>query len=340
MSASILVLGLFVFLILPLAAGIWVLSCIVRETRRDRVPILLYHRLVARSDVARGAVPDDEMIWVSYDDVFGRQMDYLARAGFTTLDLDDYLAIREGGRELPQKPVIVTFDDGYESNYTLAYPALRRNGQKAVIFVAPEPDAYTRNLVAGIDGFLTDEQMREMSDHGVSIQSHSLTHALLTDLADPEIERELVLSRERLAGVTGRPVLHLAIPRGGYSRTIRRIARETGYRTVCCNNKGSASGFSDLLALPRIVIERDMDEVQFARSLTPARGVMLRVFGNLKRVPERIGGPRFARRVRGHLYRSPLRGMFKTASLRRVVSVGGLLYVVLAAGFWIRFAGL
>lgn len=326
-------LGILMFWLLPAGLLAMVLRSFYLEYRRDRIPILLYHRLISRSDAERGAVPDNEMIWVSYDTRFAEQMDYLHRSGYTTLSLDDYLAVRSGRFPLPVRPVVITFDDGYLSNYTLAYPALKGHGQKATIFVAPEPDEHTRKLVQGVDGFLSPEQMREMAANGISIQSHTLTHCILSELDDAAATVELTESRRRLADITGQPVEHLAVPRAGYSQRIRQLVKKVGYKTVCCNNKGSANLSSAVLALPRIVVERDMTVEDFARLLSPRSAAILRIVGNVKRIPEWLGGPRFASQVRRKLYGGPLRGLFGTARLKHVILLTALLYLIASVLF-------
>ncbi len=334
-------LGGVCFVIAPLMVGAILAWFVYVEHRSDRVPVLLYHRLISRAAADRGDVLDDEMIWASYDTNFGEQMDYLAGAGYTTLDMDDYLAIREGRQEMPERPVILTFDDGYLSNYRYGYPAIKRNGLKAVIFVPLEPDEHTREITAKYkDDFLTAEQMRELSDNGVSIQSHTLTHCVLTDLDDDAAMFELTESRRRLAEITGKSVDHLAIPRAGYNRRLVRLVGEAGYRTACCNRKGSATGLSDLLGLPRVVVERDMSIEDFARSLRPKTAVMLRVIGNLKRIPILLGGSHGAGALRKLLYSDALRPIFRTANLKRLVAVFALLYAGGALAFvWYLLRG-
>lgn len=330
-----MLVGLVLFAGIPAAVAAWLVWCVAQEHRADRVPILLYHRLIRREDADAGKVRDDERIWVSYDTSFADQMRYLAEAGYRTLSLDEYVEIRAGRMQRPAKSVIVTFDDGYESNYTLAFPAIRAHGHRATIFVAPEPDDYTRAKVEGIDGFLTDAQMRELADGGVAIQSHTLTHCVLSELDDATARHELGESKRRLEAITGREVRHIAIPRAGHSPRIRALVEEAGYATACCNNKGSANGRSDLLALPRIVIERDMSVEDFARALTPRSSAVLRIVGELKRIPERVGGPGFASRVRRRLYGGPLGGLFETRRLKRLVAAAGVAYVVLGAVYWV-----
>jgi len=331
-----LVLTAFVVIpgLLLLAVARWILA----EYSADRVPILLYHRLLSEAAARRGEVPDDEMIYVSYDIRFAEQMRYLAEAGFTTLDMDDYVRIRAGRQERPPRPVIVTFDDGYLSNYTMGFPVLRELGLKATIFVSPEPDACTRQLVAGVDGFVTAEQMREMAASGISIQSHTLTHAVLTELEDAAVDDELRESRRQLEAITAQPVNHIAIPRAGYDRRVRRRVEAAAYQTACCNNKGAANGGSDPLALPRIVIERDMGLKEFAGCLTPRGSTIIRIVGELKRLPERFGGTGLAGRVRRILYMPGLRVLFQTRNLKRVLALSALGYGAAVVWFFWHLA--
>jgi peptidoglycan/xylan/chitin deacetylase (PgdA/CDA1 family) len=324
----VITLGILVFFIIPTLLLLEVLRCAYLEHRKDRIPILLYHRLVSHDRVERGGGFDQEPIYAAYDNIFAMQMQYLHDSGFTTLSLDEFLAIRRGKAEPPARPAVITFDDGYESNFTLAWPVLRRHAQKATIFVAPEPDAYTRAQVTDLDGFLNEEQMRELDRGGCAIESHTLTHCILSELEDDIVRYELTESKRRLSEVLGRPIRHLAIPRSGYSWRIRRLARQAGYETVCCNNKGSSNGLSNLTALPRIVIERDMTLDDFTRALSPRAGIVLRLVGNIKRIPEFFVGPAAAKRIRDRLYSGPFGSFFMGSRLKLALSGGAFLYLL------------
>ncbi|HEU4402185.1 MAG TPA: polysaccharide deacetylase family protein [Candidatus Polarisedimenticolia bacterium] len=326
-------LGVFAFFIAPALALGEILRCTYLECRRDRIPILLYHRLISRRAVREGRLPDREPIYTAYDDVFAAQMLHLKDNGHTTLTLDEFSDIRRGKRPQPARGVVITFDDGYLSNHTLAWPILRRNAQKATIFVSLEPDTHTRERVAGIDGFLTQDQMREMDRGGVAIESHTVTHRILSELDDETATRELTESKRRIGEILGRTVRHLAIPRSGYNRRIRRLAMAAGYETVCCNNKGSSNGLSSLRALPRIVIERDMSLDDFARALSPRGAIILRLIGNLKRLPAALFGPTAATRIRDRLYGGPLAPLFRTHRLKQVIGGGVLAYLLGIAAF-------
>jgi len=191
-----MIIGIVFFWVIPTAVFLWLLYNFVIEFRKDRIPILLYHRLISKADAESGNVKDEEMIYVSYDEAFKQQMNYLKESDYETLSLDDYVQIRAKNKSMPEKAVVITLDDGYLSNYKYAYPALKENNQKATIFVAPQPDEYTVNNVKDIDAFLSNEQMIEMSENNISIESHTLTHRILTDLTDEEIEFELTESKK------------------------------------------------------------------------------------------------------------------------------------------------
>ncbi|MCK4788985.1 MAG: polysaccharide deacetylase family protein [Desulfobacteraceae bacterium] len=320
-------LGVIVFWILPLLVALWILWSAYLEFRRDRIPILLYHRFISKEAAEKGNIRDDEMIHVCYDVTFAEQMKYLHDNGYVTLDFDDYVDIRSKKKQLPKKPVLINFDDGCLSNYEIAFPTLKKYGHKATIFIALEPNEYSYKCVEGVDEFLNSEQIREMAENNISIQSHTMTHCVLRDLDDETALYELTEPIRRIPEITQRPVRHIAIPRIGYSRKIKKLVRQAGYQTACCNNKGSTTGLSAPLALPRIVIERDMSIEDFGRCLRPGYSLVLRIIGDIKRIPERIGGPRFASFVRNLLYKGPFGTVFQTRNLKLAMVMLALLYL-------------
>jgi hypothetical protein len=109
---------------------------------------------------------------------------------------------------------------------------------------------------------------------------------------------------------------------------VKRFVKQAGYETACCNNKGASHGLSDLLALPRIVIERDMTIREFARALSPAGAAEMRLVGGLKRIPERTLGARFGATVRRMLYHGRLKPLFKFRYLKRAAFGAAVVYLV------------
>lgn len=327
------------FVAFPILILSWILIMLKEENQQDRVIILLYHRLISKKGLEDGAFHDNEPIYASFDTSFEEQMRYLKDNDYITISFDDYVQCRNGLKELPRKPVIVTFDDGYESNYRYAYPILRKYGLKATIFVTPFPDERTRKRVEGIDSFLSAEQIREMSSNGIAIESHALTHRYLTDLSLDEVRRELVESKKYLENITGKPVRFLAIPSGAYNREIRRIAQEVGYTAVCGNKKGTTNKNTDLFCLKRIVIERDFSLSDFAKCFQPVRIVIIRMIGYLKKTPRFLLGVRRTEQLRDFIYRSSLGKLFLLKNLRFLAIGLAVLYVLLGAGLFYQIFG-
>ncbi|MCL2461072.1 MAG: polysaccharide deacetylase family protein [Defluviitaleaceae bacterium] len=134
-----------------------------------RVPILMYHHLVADSE------QDD---WVTvHESVFRGQMEALKEAGYTAVFYQDLENYAEGKADLPAKPILITFDDGYLSNYEIAYPILEELGMKATISVIGYTLGRDKDPATGAPitpPRLTWAQAREMEDSGlIDIESHS-----------------------------------------------------------------------------------------------------------------------------------------------------------------------
>jgi len=220
------------------------------EFRRDRIPVLNYHRVVSDQDISRCA----SGAYVVSESEFEEHMLHLKGRGFTAIDLDDYLYYREHRDELPPKPIIITLDDGYENNYLYAYPALKKCGFKAVIYSISDPDASFFGDFEIPERLLSPAQMKELSDNGISIQGHTHSHAPLKFQTDEAIERELATCKKILEAITGRPVQHMAIPYGVFDKRLFEIARRTGYRTLEVPGKGTINLDTDPFRLRRLSV--------------------------------------------------------------------------------------
>jgi peptidoglycan/xylan/chitin deacetylase (PgdA/CDA1 family) len=220
------------------------------EYRRDRIPILTYHRIVSFENIS---LCKKESYVVS-ESQFKKHMEFLREQSFTTIDLDDYLYFRKHKNELPPKPVIITFDDGYENNYIYAFPILNAFGFKAVIYSVSDPDAKTFNAFEFPEHLLSPEQMRELSRNRISIQGHTKSHAHLKYLADDKIREELEDCKNTLESFTNKQVIHMAIPYGSYDKRVFNIARKLGYKTIAVPGNGTINLDTDPWHLRRFSI--------------------------------------------------------------------------------------
>ena len=231
-------------LALIFAAALLVAGC----SRRPDVPILTYHSV---SDAQDGfSVPAD---------AFVTQLDALQRAGFHTVTFREWLAHEDRRVPLPDKPIILTFDDGYEDAWSVVLPALRARGMRGVFFVVSSlvgPDAAHR-VVSGDSSdrrrFLVWPEVRALAAAGMEIGSHGVRHLRLPDLDRAQVLDELKRSKESLDAALGSPVEVLAYPYNSVRRWILPLAREAGYRAAVA---GGAHGNADRFMLYRTGVYR------------------------------------------------------------------------------------
>lgn len=178
---------------------------------------------------------------------FEEQMKFLSESGCITITPDELYAGLNGDIELPPKPVLITFDDGYIDNYTNAFPILKKYGLRATIFIIP---AFT----SVYPNYLTWEQLKEMEANGITVESHTLNHAKLEELSDDEIRNELINSKNILEEQLGHPIEFLAYPTGTYNLHIAGIAQDVGYKGAFTIKYGVVDKGSNLFALERVPI--------------------------------------------------------------------------------------
>ncbi|MGO4272787.1 polysaccharide deacetylase family protein, partial [Paenibacillus sp. TAF58] len=130
----------------------------VEQQHEIAIPVLNYHSI--------GVEPGNT--YVLHPDMFARQMDYLSAHHFTPLTLGDFELIIEKKQPSPERPVLLTFDDGYANNAEVALPILQRHGFPATLFLSPG--------FIGQPGYLSWPQVQELSAAGWEIAPHSMTH--------------------------------------------------------------------------------------------------------------------------------------------------------------------
>lgn len=214
-----------------------------------RVPVLMYHEIAEASETeSRLAVSSG---------AFAAQLGYLRGAGFTAITAAE-LSTRLTGdmRKLPDRPVVLTFDDGYRDFYSRAMPLLERYGFTATLFVTTgwAQDADMRLTAAG--RMLNWNQITEAAAAGMEIGAHTRRHPPLDQLPRKLVREELYSSKQWLEDMLGLPVPGLAYPFGYSSAEVREVAREAGYGYACVVGNVTASPASDLFALPRLTVRR------------------------------------------------------------------------------------
>lgn len=247
-------------LILAFLLSAVTLSAGPRPAHEPTATILCYH--VVES-------PSDTKFTLSRA-TFRQQMEYLASAGYNVIPLAHLSEYIRGKRKsIPPNAVVVTIDDGWKCTYTHIYPEMQRLRMPFTVFVYPKfigQSAYA----------LSWKQVREMSDAGVDIQSHSYSHPFLTqrrhrsfadDYYAQWLARELRDSKSEIEKKTGKPVRFLAYPYGDYDARVVSAAEKSGYEAAVTAEFGSVVRKSDPFRLRRVVIESKMSFAEFRRHM-------------------------------------------------------------------------
>jgi peptidoglycan/xylan/chitin deacetylase (PgdA/CDA1 family) len=181
---------------------------------------------------------------------FRAQMDHLRGDGWQGLSISQALTFPEG------RNVTITFDDGCETDLLAAAPILRQAGFNATFFI-------TGGRV-GKHGYLSPAQLKELSGQGFEIGCHSMTHPYLTDLDASGLRHEISDAKSQLEQIIGQPVDHFSCPGGRCDRRVVAVARAAGYRTIATSRIQANSRNTDVFALGRVAMLRDVPLSAFA----------------------------------------------------------------------------
>jgi peptidoglycan/xylan/chitin deacetylase (PgdA/CDA1 family) len=233
------------------------------------VPTLMYHSIGGSDRLA--VAPE----------VFAENLAYLREHRFTPISLSvlarwvDERAHGRADTRLPERPVLITFDDGYGDAHEHALPILDRYGFPAAVFVTTgwmrQPG--TRAVTRPPGRMLTWTQVRELAEHGIEIGAHSHSHAQLDQLRDTDLRNELRHSRGMLEDRLGRSVTTMAYPYGYSSARVRRAVRAAGYAAACAVANRMVDVDADIMALPRLTVRASTSKAAFARVLQ-GRGLL------------------------------------------------------------------
>jgi peptidoglycan/xylan/chitin deacetylase (PgdA/CDA1 family) len=231
--------------------------------------IFCYHRLV---DKVR--YPGTEITPAAFE----AQMQQLKDAGITVISMQDLLAWKRGEKNIPPRCAVVTFDDGWKSQYEVAWPIMKKFGYPFTMFI------YTEGVRGGALGggeAITWEQLADMRDNGVDIQAHSATHQDLreghnimlisggkrtrTKLSGPQyqewVQNEVVGSKQLLEQRLGIKVNCFAVPFGNYNENVKELARNSGFEAMFTVYGQPITFTSPLDSIGRYAIEANKPKV-------------------------------------------------------------------------------
>ncbi len=211
-----------------------------------KIPILVYHHVRATKGYAKSTWSWKMSVSPA---TFEKQMQWLVDKGYTTVDLTTAATILQGTEQGPAKPVVITFDDNNLTAYDVALPIMTARNQTATYYII------TNKLDTNTT--IDRERVKDLVAKGMSIQSHTIAHPVLTAVSLKRLDAELVESKRVLEELTGKPVLHVAYPGTAHNKTVREHAKQAGYVTGTLMDPRWATSKDDLFKLPRIMMTDD-----------------------------------------------------------------------------------
>jgi peptidoglycan/xylan/chitin deacetylase (PgdA/CDA1 family) len=226
--------------------------------RRIRVPILMYHYISTPPDTA-----DKYRLDLSVTpENFRTQLQWLKDNGYQTITADELAGALTRGRKLPERPVMITFDDGYKDAYENAYPILKEFGYTGVFFVVT--DLLDHNAA----GYLNWDQAEEMARNGMSIQNHSRRHYDMRNRDHDWLVYEILGPMQTIEAHTGIRPLFFCYPGGEFDQAVVDELRDLNVVAAFTTNDGTYDTTDGMLRLPRVRMRGTTTIASFAQLMT------------------------------------------------------------------------
>lgn len=219
--------------------------------------IALYHHVAADTPPSTSISPAD----------FRGHLEYLQANDFHVIALDAMMEALQSGRELPDKTVAITFDDGYSSIYETAFPLLQSFGYPFTLFLSTGP------VNDGLNSYMTWDQIEEMAAAGAIIANHMVEHPYMLERRTGESETdwiarlraEMLAAEKDIENHTGQSHRYLAYPYGEYDKQIKEMLAEQDFLGFA-QNSGAVNGTTDMLAIPRYPLASIYANLETART--------------------------------------------------------------------------
>jgi len=260
----------------------------------QRVPILMYHSISTSTN------PRFKR-WAVSAEIFDQHLSYLSRNRYASITVTDLMKARiHSDVKLPERPVVLTFDDAYADFYENAFPALQRHGCVATLYV---PTAYVGGTCGWLQGdgegarqMATWSHLAEVSAGGIECGGHSHSHVQMDAIPAAIANTEIARCKSMLEDHLGQGVFSFAYPSGWTTASVKRLVHAAGYTSACAIKNMLSSSADDPFELARLVVTGDMDVEGLARLLHRAPTRIETAFRHVARPVWR-----FVPRYRAHL---------------------------------------
>lgn len=230
------------------------------------IPVLMYHKVS----------PDPKVASIGYriePEEFEWQMRYLYENGYHSIDLGMVVDYFLKGVPIPEKPIVITLDDGYQDNFLYAYPIMKKFNFTGTIFVVS-------NIIGGVNEFdikarlqpenkmMSWEQIKELDANGFIIGCHTLDHAHLARVSRDEARRQIAQSKRALEEGLSKEVQYFCYPYGEYNSFTLQVVKESGFKAAVTVNPQPVTGVKDPLRLNRLGVPGYIEHEEFIKMLS------------------------------------------------------------------------
>lgn len=224
------------------------------KPRPKGVSILMYH-----------SIDNNEVFFTVKSEVFARQMAYLSENKYRVISLTKLMELLKSNKPLPDKTVVLTFDDGFKDFYRNAWPILKKYNFPVIVFLPVSFVGQQINNSASIPLKLMDwTEIRELYKTGlIEFGSHTLSHPKLETLEQGSLETEISQSKKIIEEQLQTPCLFFAAPKGGYDDRSLILIKKTGYTAAFNIKPGFINKEDDLFELKRNSINSKTSFIQF-----------------------------------------------------------------------------
>lgn len=213
------------------------------------IPVLMYHSISTEPGNTL-CVPEKQ---------FSEEMDWLKSQGYHSITVDQFYEALANGGQVPEKPVLITFDDGYKDGYTAAWPIMKQYGFVGTFFIITNAIVPSR-----IDW----DQLKDLVKNGNSIGSHTVHHLDMPTLKDSQQESEIADSKKVLEDGLEIKINSFCYPSGKSNQTTQKLLTKCGYKVAFTTDSGRAHLGDNPLKITRLRISGGMTLSSF-KALLP-----------------------------------------------------------------------
>lgn len=193
----------------------------IPASERKYVPILCYHHVREWKKSDSG----DDRGYIVPPKIFEEELQYLKKKGYHSVTSEQIYQYYANGQPLPEKPIMLSFDDNDGNQYTNAVPLLKKYGFNATFFIM--------TVTIGQENYMTMEQLKELDKQGFDVQPHTWDHHMVTKYkTDEDWERQIVGPKKTLEDLLGHPTPYFAYPYGIYSAEAAEKIKSYGYKAA------------------------------------------------------------------------------------------------------------